>query len=52
MATIIKPILDPKKAYLQIALNSTLDEARKIIAQLPRSERIIIEAGTCLLYTS
>jgi bifunctional enzyme Fae/Hps len=49
MATIIKPILDPRKAYLQIALNSTLDEARKIIAQLPRSERIIIEAGTPLI---
>jgi bifunctional enzyme Fae/Hps len=41
--------LDPKKAYLQIALNSTLDEARKIIFLLPKSDRIIIEAGTPLI---
>lgn len=38
--------LSPKKRYLQIALNSTLDEAENIIKQLPRSDRIIIEAGT------
>lgn len=37
--------------YLQIALNSTLDEARRIIAQLPFSERILIEAGTPLIKT-
>lgn len=41
--------LDRKKHYLQIALNSTLDEAAKIIAQLPASDRIIIEAGTPLI---
>jgi len=41
--------LDSKKRYLQIALNSTLDEAYKIIQQLPRSERIILEAGTPLI---
>ena len=49
MAKIIKPILDPKKSYLQVALNSTLDEAQRIIAALPRSERIIVEAGTPLI---
>lgn len=42
-------MLNPKKRYLQIALNSTLDEAYKIIQQLPRSDRIIVEAGTPLI---
>lgn len=41
--------LDSKKHYLQIALNSTLEEARKIIPALPRSDRIILEAGTPLI---
>ncbi len=41
--------LNPKKRYLQIALNSTLEEARKIIFSLPISDRIIIEAGTPLI---
>lgn len=41
--------LNPKKRYLQIALNSTLDEAKKIIAQLPKSDRILVEAGTPLI---
>jgi bifunctional enzyme Fae/Hps len=49
MAKIIKPILDSKKSYLQVALNSSLSEAQKIIASLPRSERIIVEAGTPLI---
>ena len=44
-----KSLLDPKKKYLQIALNSTLDEAFKIISLLPTSERIIVEAGTPLI---
>lgn len=44
-------MLSKKKHYLQIALNSTLEEARKIIDQLPTDERIIIEAGTPLLKT-
>jgi len=35
--------------YLQIALNSTLGEAKKILFQLPKSERILIEAGTPLV---
>jgi 3-keto-L-gulonate-6-phosphate decarboxylase len=39
-------ILKRNIRYLQIALNGTLDEARKIIAQLPFSNRILIEAGT------
>jgi bifunctional enzyme Fae/Hps len=41
-----KSKLDPKKHYLQVALNSTLEDARKIIDLLPISDRIIIEAGT------
>jgi bifunctional enzyme Fae/Hps len=41
-----KSKLNPRKCYLQVALNSTLDEARKIINLLPISDRIIIEAGT------
>ena len=38
--------LNPKKHYLQVALNSTLEDAREIISQLPISDRIILEAGT------
>lgn len=41
--------LNPKKHYLQVALNSTLREAEKIIGQLPLSDRIIVEAGTPLI---
>lgn len=41
--------LNRKKSYLQVALNSTLDEAERIISQLPHSDRIIIEAGTPLI---
>ncbi|MFH1712538.1 MAG: orotidine 5'-phosphate decarboxylase / HUMPS family protein [Patescibacteria group bacterium] len=44
-----KSQLDPKKRYLQIALNSTLSDARSIIMSLPLSDRIIIEAGTPLI---
>lgn len=44
-----KTKLNPKKRYLQVALNSTLEEAQKIIAQLPISDRIIVEAGTPLI---
>lgn len=42
-------MLDKKQRYLQIALNSTLDEARSIINQIPLDKRIIIEAGTPLI---
>ena len=41
--------LNPRKKYLQIALNSTLDDARNIVRSLPASDRIIIEAGTPLI---
>ncbi len=41
--------LGNKKHYLQIAFNSTLDDARAIISILPPSDRIIIEAGTPLI---
>ena len=41
--------LEKRKKYLQVALNSTLNEARSIISQLPRSDRILIEAGTPLI---
>ncbi len=42
-------ILDKKKKYLQIALNSSLIEASQIISKLPPSDRIILEAGTPLI---
>lgn len=42
-------ILNSRKKYLQVALNSTMEEARGIISQLPISDRILIEAGTPLI---
>ncbi len=42
-------ILEKRKKYLHVALNSTLEEAREIISQLPISDRILIEAGTPLI---
>lgn len=42
-------MLSRKLHYLQIALNSTPDDASRIIASLPPSERILIEAGTPLI---
>ena len=41
--------LERRKKYLHVALNSTLEEAREIILQLPISDRILIEAGTPLI---
>lgn len=41
--------LSPKKRYLQVALNGTLDDAESIISQLPQSNRIIVEVGTPLI---
>ncbi len=41
--------LNDKKRYLQIALNGDLSDAQRIIARLPASDRIIIEAGTPLI---
>lgn len=42
-------MLSRKNKYLQIALNSALDEAYNIIRSLPPNERILIEAGTPLI---
>lgn len=42
-------MLDKKQKYLQIALNSTLNEAHSVINQIPLDKRIIIEAGTPLI---
>ena len=49
MSQRVKSRLNPRKKYLQVALNSTLEDARDIIAELPKSDRIIIEAGTPLI---
>lgn len=38
--------LNRKKRYLQVALNGTIGDAQRIIASLPVSDRIIVEAGT------
>ncbi len=42
-------MLNRKTKYLQVALNSTIDDAYNIIRKLPPSERILIEAGTPLI---
>ena len=42
-------MLDRKKKYLQIALNSSPSEGEDIIRTLPSSDRILIEAGTPLI---
>lgn len=42
-------MLQKHKHYLQIALNSTLMDAKDVIFKLPPSDRIIIEAGTPLI---
>ncbi len=42
-------MLNRKTKYLQVALNSTIDDAYNIIQQLPASDRILIEAGTPLI---
>lgn len=42
-------MLNSKTKYLQIALNSNLYEAQRIISTLPVDQRIIIEAGTPLI---
>lgn len=41
--------LNHKKRYLQVALNNTLEDAYQIIVKLPKSDRIIVEAGTPLI---
>ncbi|MBP6994007.1 hypothetical protein KBB12_02090 [Candidatus Woesebacteria bacterium] len=42
-------ILNRKKHYLHIALNSTLAHAQQIIRSIPVSDKIILEAGTPLI---
>lgn len=42
-------MLNKKRRYLQVALNSSPYEGESIIATLPSSDRIIIEAGTPLI---
>lgn len=42
-------MLNKRTKYLQVALNSSIDEANRIIRLLPVSERIILEAGTPLI---
>lgn len=44
-------MLDKRKKYLQVALNSTLEDARLIIDQLPLDAKILIEVGTPLIKT-
>jgi len=39
-------MLNRRSKYLQIAFNRSLDEVKEMIAKLPASEKIIIEAGT------
>lgn len=39
-------MLDRRETYLQIAFNRSIDEVKEMVALLPRSERILIEAGT------
>lgn len=42
-------LLSRRTKYLQVALNSTLDDAFAVINSLPLSDRILIEAGTPLI---
>ena len=42
-------MLERRSKYLQIAFNRSLNEVRGMIAMLPASEKIIIEAGTPLV---
>ena len=44
-----KFMLNRRSKYLQIAFNRSLNEVREMIAMLPASEKIIIEAGTPLV---
>ncbi len=44
-------MLNPRQKYLQIALNRDLNEVASIISQIPRDNRIILEAGYPLIKT-
>lgn len=39
-------MLDRKKRYLQIAFNRDLSEVHRLLPKIPKSDRILIEAGT------
>jgi bifunctional enzyme Fae/Hps len=41
-----RPVLDHKQRYLQVAFNYDLPFALLVLPQLPRHDRIILEAGT------
>lgn len=41
--------ISSKKHYLQVALNSTIEESLKVVAMLPSDERIIYEIGTPMI---
>jgi len=45
-------ILKKRQKYLQVALNSTISDAKSIIRKLPTSERILVEVGTPLIKVS
>ncbi len=49
MSTKVPSRLSKKNHYLQVALNSTLEDAWSIITTLPQTEHILIEAGTPLI---
>ncbi|MCR4263988.1 MAG: orotidine 5'-phosphate decarboxylase, partial [Candidatus Roizmanbacteria bacterium] len=42
-------MLSHKQHYLQVACNSTIQESLRIIASLPPTNRILLEAGTPLI---
>jgi bifunctional enzyme Fae/Hps len=42
----VKPLLDHKTRYLQIAFNYDLSMVMRVLPTLPRNPRILIEAGT------
>lgn len=42
-------MLNSRTKYLQIAFNRSLEEVREMVALLPASEKILIEAGTPLI---
>ncbi len=39
-------MLNPRKKYIQIAFNKSLNEVSEMISMLPQSDNILIEAGT------
>lgn len=41
--------LSSKKSYVQVALNSTVEESLRVVAMLPADERILFEIGTPMI---